>query len=314
MSGLPIRNFNLLLAALTNLSEGITKSFNLFDETLIPATRYSYTWDNYKIDLSSKPKKIVELLETGVEYQVLIDNLSDKYVPLYLGEDGENLTTSNSAFLLPPGGFGCNNILAPYVLWAVDDNNSDLVVTIHSTKQNHSRGNMPVPLQVKTEFPTGRKFRIPLNFDSGDGRYLLEGKLDSQLGLDGFRAFKIVSFDPIISANEGYQFNVKIDTSFSPVTTGRLQIHQLDKSTLSDLLIWFVFGWKDEYSGYPPINLPKEVKTWLADIQIGVGKFVLSPNLNSLYFGIKVEVSDEGWKSAVFTYNEATKTFTIKGF
>ncbi|NEQ41904.1 MAG: hypothetical protein F6K40_39280, partial [Okeania sp. SIO3I5] len=65
---------------------------------------YLYTWDNYPTSLEADiPQEIVSISEKG-KYQILIANLSNQTISLYLGGDGaENLGHGNSAWFIPPG-------------------------------------------------------------------------------------------------------------------------------------------------------------------------------------------------------------------
>ena len=246
MSGLPIRNWAQLLESIERLRpDQINVDVN--------KTTYSHTWDNYLVTVSNSPQKIVEILEPG-DYQILIRNPHKKSVFLYLGEDGaEYLNLQNSAFELSAQGKKITT--KQCLLWAIAPVDTEIVITIHSVHPNLNKTSeeMPAPLLVETDAPTGQNFYIPEDFNQWKGEQFLQEKGDSVLGIEnGFKLFYFSSYDLNVSLQNGYEFSLNIDPQFTSIGYNQgefVQVHEIKKSTLDKINLWFCAGWTDDELG-----------------------------------------------------------------
>lgn len=178
---------------------------------------------------------------------------------------------------------------------------------------------VPAPLIVRLEMPTGSKFELPDNFNNWSGQNWIRDRLDSDLGVDGHKFFTFNSFDLPTSLNGGYNFTVDIDSAFTSVdttTTPYIQCYLLNPVKLAKIALQLFGGWSDDYLGSFPDNLVGWIKkgNWAGQLSTTPDEINLKPNLLSWVGFFSVKVQGEGWKSAVIDYEEASNKFIILGY
>ncbi|MGB3513086.1 MAG: hypothetical protein WBA93_28505 [Microcoleaceae cyanobacterium] len=178
---------------------------------------------------------------------------------------------------------------------------------------------MPAPLQIGLEIPTGANFEFPASFYSGQGETWLRDRLDSDLGINGHKVFSFKSFDLSTSSTDGYDFTVEIDPTFTTVDTTSapyIQCYLLNPVKVAKLALQFFAGWSNDFLGYFPEDLLGWVKkgNWVAQLSTAPGEIKLKPNFLSWAGFFSVKVQNVGWKSAVISYEQANNKFTILGY
>ncbi|NET40581.1 hypothetical protein [Okeania sp. SIO2B3] len=179
---------------------------------------------------------------------------------------------------------------------------------------------VPVPLKVRLEMPTGTNFEFPQNFHNDwSGESWLRDRLDSDLGIDGYKILTFESFDLSISNTEGYTFLVEVDPAFTTIdttATPHVQVHRLNPIKVAKLGLLMLGGWSDDYLGYFPDNIIGWVKKGGLAIQLSTtpNEMTLNPNLLSwvYFFSVKIETGE--WKSAVIDFNPINNKIVILGY
>ncbi|NEN90005.1 MAG: hypothetical protein F6K48_14240, partial [Okeania sp. SIO3H1] len=109
---------------------------------------------------------------------------------------------------------------------------------------------MPAPLKVGLEVPTGANFEFPDRFNNWSGQNWIRDRLDSDLGIDGHKFFTFKSFDLDTSLRNGYNFTVDIDPAFTTVDTNAtpyIQCYLLNPVKIAKLGLQFLGGWSDDF-------------------------------------------------------------------
>ncbi len=182
-----------------------------------------------------------------------------------------------------------------------------------------SQQEMPAPLSIGLEIPTGNNFELPANFNNWQGETWLRDRLDSDIGIDGHKVFTFKSFDLTASLSEGYTFTVDIDPAFTTVdttSTPYIQCYLLNPIKIAKLGFQLFGGWANNSLGYFPEDLIPWIKrgNWAAQLSTHPGEIILKPNLLSWAGFFSVKVQGESWKSAVISYDSANKKVTILGY
>ncbi|NEP81385.1 MAG: hypothetical protein F6K39_26405 [Okeania sp. SIO3B3] len=202
---------------------------------------------------------------------------------------------------------------------AINNQKLQRLIDIFGSKNDIQQGDeeVPVELKISLDMPTGEKFYLPNDFYSYDGRSYLEDKGDSELGINGFKAFSFASYDQNISNKEGYEFFIEIDSQFTTVdydSKETIQLHKITNNTIDTIRIWLAAGWQHSRLGYLPEFPLEGLKTWALGVHNLPESMVLRPDFLTKYYYFKVRINTGGYRIAVFDYNHANKTFKILGY
>lgn len=178
---------------------------------------------------------------------------------------------------------------------------------------------MPAPLRIGLEVPTGANFDFPDNFNNWSGQNWIRDRLDSDLGIDGHKVFTFESFDLTTSLSDGYNFTVDIDPAFTTVDTAStpyISCHIFNPVRIAKLGLQILGGWADDRLGIFPDDLAGRVKesSLVGELSATPAEIKVNPNLLNWAGFFSVKVQDEGWKSAVINYEQANGKFIILGY
>ncbi len=308
----PIREWGLLIDAINQLKTDWINSQKI---------NYKYTWSNFKLPLeSNKPTKIIDLPDGN--YQILINNKSNNYIYLYLGDDGdEKLTIDNSGWELKPG-YGIKIENTGCTLWAISQSNSDIIVTVHSEKPN-SKEEVTIALNVVLKVGTGTLLGrdIPLSQFAGiysDWEQILRDTVDSDQGITGHKLAYLQSFQP----GNTYDFNLQVDpafTDFDPAKNNPIAVHLVDFNLAQTAMTAAVAAMR----GLAASSLDDTVKqmigyakngAWVKNLPPTGGAFSITPGNHQsiLHFGAHTPGSTDA--CVITNFDETTNTFTLGGY
>ncbi|NET46753.1 hypothetical protein [Okeania sp. SIO2B3] len=314
MGGLPILRWNDLLEAII-----LSANRPANDEG---KAYYKYTWTNFKLPLESGISTKIVALPEGNNYQILINNKSENRVYFYLGEDGEeNLKIDNSAWELKPG-HGIIIKQTECTLWGISDKNSDIIVTVHSTKPKLNE-EVVIALNIDLKIGTGDLLGedIPLlqfaNIYS-DWEQILRDTVDSDQGVTGYKLAYLQSFQP----SQTYEFTLNVDPAFTDFRNGRvkpIQVFLIDSNLALAAIASAIAGMRGNnssvLSGFVPsiIGYAKN-NGWVANLSPEGGAFSITPGNSQtfLHFSALTGNSSEG--CVITNFDKATNTFTLGGY
>ncbi|WP_293079359.1 hypothetical protein [Okeania sp. SIO3B5] len=344
MGGLPLREAPHFLEAIDQLKKGIIgildqqnfliEQFSATQQNKSDGIDCQYTLANYPLLLEAgTPYKIVEIKDPG-NYQILISNPNKSKVLLYLGDEGgENFT--DSAWELPVEGLKIEG--RERTIWALSEKQAQLIITIHSENPSTKiEEEVPIPLNIIVDCPTGEKFNIPEDFGDYSGFLYLEEKGDSELGITGHKLFAFGSYDFNTALDTGYEFEINIDDDFSSVVYPEdgnfLEVHSISSNLIDRANIWSLLGWQETYN-LEYLKFWKETNSWVStgkringevkfknasDPSILTDKLLLKPNFFSRYYLIKIRLEDNYWgsvwKNAVFSFDSKRNVFNVLGY
>ena len=315
MTGIPIKDWGGLLSAI----QGLLSLANP------PASQlYPFTYENKSVELPARAVTQALSLTDENEYEILLRNLGTASVSLYFANNNsdhaETLSLDNSGFYLEAlkgkvfyrSGFTW--------LYAVSEVPTKLGITVHSNKQNLSKGGrMSIPLHVDFLFGTGDFFREGINISNitvpnYHWKNFINASMESEQKISGHRIARLASFQP----GETYSFNLEFTGNIDWAADGKVRVYLLD-TDLCQYIAWEVLALTDGFNitGSYGQALVSRIKQWRfvkAEIPKEGGTFELAP-LHServLFFDVKRQ---SHWDMGVITdFDLATKTFTVGGY
>lgn len=320
MSGLPIRDLDQLLAAVQSLVTAVQSSTRL---------QYSYTYETGVTEVSSSPKKIIDLPSDNA-YKILIENFSANIIYLRVGPGGENLTVGASALIIKPSKGKTIEVEGSYELWFISETNSSIAITILSEKPNLGNNEeMPIPLNAVLRVGAGEENvgeHTPLSILEALGSDWYDIGYDtliSDQGLSvGYKILKLQSFQP----KETYEFKIEVASDATiDWDTNRLKpievyLFEFDQVSLAkDVAIAAMRGdlaYDDlQHAVKQIMTTTKNDNTFVEKFPTTGGTFSISPGNSQNLIHITVRTESMGGQGAVLTsYDDATRTITVGGY
>ena len=319
MTGIPIKDWGGLLSAIQGLLSLANPPASQF---------YPFTYENKSVELSARVVTQALSLTDENEYEILLRNLGTASVSLYFAnsssDHAETLSLDNSGFYLEASKGNVFYRSGFTWLYAISEAPTKLGITVHSNKQNFSKGgSMSILLHVDFLLGTGTFFRegfsiSHITIPNYHWKNFINASMESEQKISGHRIARLASFQP----GETYSFKLELAGNIDWADDGRIRVYLLD-TELCQYLAWELLAFSDGYNisngpehGYGQL-LASRLKQWKfikAEIPKEGGTFELAP-LHSerlLFFDVKRQ---SHWDMGVITdFDLATNTFTVGGY
>ncbi len=314
MTGFPINGWDGLIEAINQLNNSwVSKTED------IP---YKYTLFTASQTLDPSSPALICSLPEGDNYRIIVNNKSENLVFLYLGENGDKeLSINNSAWEIKPK-HGMILEGEKCVLWAIAQNFSNIVVTVHSTKPNLGE-NVTIALNVQLQVGTGDLLGqdIPLAELASvysDWEFILQDIVESDQGITGHKLIHLKSFQP----GNTYDFNVAVSPDFTDFEAGvakPIKIHLLSFPRLIKAAVGAAAGMR----GVPFSDLTALSRSligfaksggWVANLPPTGGAFSITPGNFENYIHIGAYTPGGSDACVITNFDESTNTFTLGGY